>query len=85
MAEAPRRDDRDPSPGGTPMESTSSLNHDSFRTALDLFQTGVDVMRENLRRRHPEADDDEIERPLGKWLQDRPGAGCGDCPVIQWM
>jgi Rv0078B-related antitoxin len=43
-------------------------------------QTGVDLMRQNLRRRHPEALDDEIERLLGEWLQERPGAEFGDCP-----
>jgi hypothetical protein len=48
--------------------------------ALDLFQAGVDVMRQNLRRRHPEAQDEEIERLLGDWLQERPGAESGDCP-----
>ena len=53
---------------------------DSFRMALDLFQTGVDVMRQNLRRRHPEAGDEEIERMLGEWLQERPGAEFGDSP-----
>lgn len=62
------------------MGSTSSLTNDSFRMALDLFQAGVDVMRQNLRRRHPEAHDEEIERLLGDWLQERPGAEWGDCP-----
>lgn len=67
-------------PAVKPMGSTSSLNSDSFRMTLDLFQTGVDVMRQNLRRRHPEAHDEEIERLLGEWLQERPGAEFGDCP-----
>jgi hypothetical protein len=62
------------------MGFTSSLSNDSFRMALDLFQAGVDVMRQNLRRRHPEAQDEEIERLLGDWLQERPGAESGDCP-----
>jgi hypothetical protein len=26
-----------------------------FRTTLDLFESGVDLMRQNLRRRHPNA------------------------------
>ncbi|MEO8257055.1 MAG: hypothetical protein ABI868_06880 [Acidobacteriota bacterium] len=60
--------------------STSNLNNDSFRMTLDLFQTGVDVMRHNLRRRHPEARDEEVERLLGEWLLERPGAEFGDCP-----
>jgi len=37
-------------------------------------------MRENLRRRHPDASSDQIERLLGEWLQERPGAEGGDCP-----
>ena len=61
------------------MGSISSLNKDWFRMTLDLFQTGVEVMRQNLRRRHPEAQDDEIERLLGEWLHERPGAESGDC------
>jgi hypothetical protein len=64
-----------------PMRSTSSaLNNDSFRMTLDLFQTGIDVMRQNLRRGHTEASDEQIERLLGEWLQERPGAEFGDCP-----
>src|SRR4051794_33786628 len=67
--------------GNKPGTSTSSsLNNDSFRMTLDLFQTGLDVMRQNLRRRHPEAQDEQIERLLGEWLQERPGAEFGDCP-----
>ena len=63
-----------------PTGSTSSVNNDSFRMTLDLFQTGVDVMRHSLRRRHPDALDQEIERRLGEWLRERPGAEFGDCP-----
>ena len=61
------------------MGSPSPATIDLFRMTLDLFQTGVDVMRQNLRRRHPEADDEEIERLLGEWLQERPGSERGDC------
>jgi len=53
---------------------------DAFRTTLDLFDTGLDLMRQNLRRSHPEAGDEEIERLLHEWLLDRPGAESGDCP-----
>jgi hypothetical protein len=52
---------------------------DAFRLTLDLFQAGLDVMRQNLRRSHPDADDDRIERLLRAWLLDRPGAESGDC------
>lgn len=50
----------------------------AFRTTLDLFETGLDLMRGNLRRRHPEAGDEEIEQLLREWLRDRPGAEAGD-------
>jgi hypothetical protein len=61
------------------MESSVAVV-EAFRTTLDLFQTGVDLMRQNLRRRHPEASNEDIERRLGEWLQERPGAESGDCP-----
>jgi hypothetical protein len=51
---------------------------DAFRTTLDLFDTGLNLMRQNLRRDHPEADDDEIDRRLRQWLHERPGAASGD-------
>jgi hypothetical protein len=46
--------------------------------ALDLHDTGVDLMRQNLRRRHPGASGQEIERLLLAWLHERPGAEHGD-------
>jgi hypothetical protein len=60
------------------MASALSIS-DAFRATLDLFQTGVDLMRQNLRRRHPDADEHEIERRLQAWLLERPGAESGDC------
>ena len=62
------------------MPSATSSIAIAFRTTLDLFDTGLDLMRQNLRRRHPEAGDDEIERLLHAWILDRPGAESGDCP-----
>lgn len=52
---------------------------EAFQTTLDLFETGVDIMRQNLRRADPAAPDDEIDRRLGRWLRTRPGAENGDC------
>lgn len=49
-----------------------------LRLSLDLFETGVALMRQNLRRRAPDASEAEIERRLGAWLQERPGAERGD-------
>jgi lauroyl/myristoyl acyltransferase len=57
----------------------SSLASRRFRTALDLFEAGVEMMRQNLRRRYPEASEAEIKSLLGQWLRERPGAEYGDC------
>jgi Rv0078B-related antitoxin len=61
------------------MPSVSSPIAAAFCTTLDLFQTGVDLMRQNLRRRHPDATEHDIEQLLRQWLLERPGAEAGDC------
>jgi len=50
----------------------------ALSVTFDLFETGVAVMRQNLRREHPNAGDAEIARLLSAWLQHRPGAESGD-------
>jgi hypothetical protein len=50
-----------------------------LRLALDMFGLGEDLMRQKLRREHPEATTEEVERMLLGWLQTRPGADHGDC------
>jgi hypothetical protein len=49
-----------------------------LRLALDLFATGEAMMRQNLKRRFPQADEAEIEARLSAWLSERPGAEAGD-------
>ena len=61
------------------MPSAASAGR-TFRLTLDLFDSGVQLMRQNLRRRNPQADAQEIDRQRRAWLQDRPGAQYGDCP-----
>jgi hypothetical protein len=61
------------------MASPVSPVADALRATLELFETGVALMRQNLRRTHPNADDEEIEGLLGAWLHERPGATFGDC------
>jgi Rv0078B-related antitoxin len=39
---------------------------------FDLYETSEAIMRQNLRRRNPDADEAEIERLLRAWLLDRP-------------
>jgi hypothetical protein len=38
-----------------------------MRVTLDLYQFAEDIMRQNLRRRHPGASEVEIERRLLSW------------------
>ena len=59
-----------PEPPSTPAQR--------LRMALSLFDDGVAIMRGNLRRRHPDADEEELRRRLREWLYDRPGAEQGD-------
>ena len=49
-----------------------------LRLALDLFDSGVAMMRETLRRRFPNAPDQTIAEALAAWLRERPGAEHGD-------
>lgn len=51
-----------------------------LRSALELADTGVSLMRQNLRRAHPDASADEVEDMLRDWINRRPGAELGDCP-----
>lgn len=51
-----------------------------FRIALDLYEVGVRMHRQSLRRRHSDLTSEEIERELVRWLQHRPGAEHGDYP-----
>ena len=49
-----------------------------LRLALDLFDSGVAMMRETLRRRFPDASGQAIAEALAGWLRERPGAEHGD-------
>lgn len=46
--------------------------------SLEMFDLGVEIMRQNLRRRHPDEDDAAIAKRLAAWLSERPGAEFGD-------
>ncbi|OGA00959.1 MAG: hypothetical protein A3I00_07935 [Betaproteobacteria bacterium RIFCSPLOWO2_02_FULL_64_12] len=49
-----------------------------LRLALDMFSTGERLMRERLRRAHPELPAQDLELRLREWLRTRPGAEFGD-------
>jgi hypothetical protein len=61
------------------MASTNHSVAEALRATLDLFETGLALMRQNLRRTDPEATEHEIDRRLRQWLHHRPGAEHGDC------
>lgn len=46
--------------------------------AVELWDLSEQIMRQNLRRRNPEASEEEIEALFRAWLHERPGAEHGD-------
>lgn len=62
------------------MAAKSSMSPDErLRVALELFESGVAMMREKLRREFPSETEVQIEARLRRWLRHRPGAEHGDC------
>jgi Rv0078B-related antitoxin len=57
-----------------------------LRLALDLFEAGEELMRQQLRRKHPALTTAEIEARLLTWLLERPGAEFGDTTgrLVPW-
>lgn len=62
--------------------ATAADAHDQaaarLRAAIEMFETGVQMMRQNLRRNHPTLSDAEIDELVTAWLRERPGAEFGD-------
>jgi hypothetical protein len=52
----------------------------ALQSTLVLFETGLELMRQNLAREDPTATAQEIETRLVRWLHHRPGAELGDAP-----
>jgi hypothetical protein len=50
--------------------------------AIAMQREGLALMRENIRRAHPDASEREIDRLFEVWLLDRPADGPGE--PIQW-
>lgn len=49
-----------------------------MQIAFDLAETAEEMNRMTLKRQHPDASDEEIERMIVAWYQHRPGAEHGD-------
>ena len=52
---------------GLPMPSLTP--RDRLLLALEMYDEGVELQLNNLRRRHPELDDTELDRTLDRWLR----------------
>ena len=65
---------------------SSARAAERLRLALEMFGVGEAMMRQKLRREHPNETDAEIEARLIAWLQERPGAEAGDAvgPPVAW-
>ena len=59
---------------------------DRFRAALDLYDVGLKLKYQNLRRSQPHASEAEIQEQLHRWLLHPPGAEFGDAPgrPVSW-
>lgn len=57
---------------------TVETEAERLEAALEMWEDGVSIMRENLRRQSPGATEEEIEVALDAWLTTRPGAETGD-------
>ena len=66
--------------------SSSREAVERLRLALDLFEAGEALMRQNLRRKYAGEDESRIEARLVAWLHERPGAEQGDAvgPSVPW-
>ena len=62
--------------------AAASPEAERLRTALALFDAGVTMMRQNLHRADPEADEATVSARLQAWLTTLPGAEHGDADGI---
>ena len=60
---------------GKPKESPA----ERLRVAFELHDLAVAMLRQGYRRRHPEADEVDVEAAVLAWHARRPGAEHGDC------
>lgn len=50
------------------LPTTPKTPREKMLEALAMYEEGVALQRLNLRRRHPDLSDEEIERKLESWL-----------------
>ena len=49
-----------------------------MRMTMDLYEAAEQIMRQNIRRRHPGLSEAKVEERFVEWLHRRPGAEHGD-------
>jgi hypothetical protein len=57
--------------GSMAAEPVNSLGY-PLRAAFDMHEEGMALLRQRLRREHPDASSDDIESLVAAWLADRP-------------
>ncbi len=60
------------------MEGPASAVAERMRVALEMYEIGLNLMRQNLRRQFPQATPTEIEHHLLEWRLRRTDAPHGD-------
>lgn len=60
------------------MDEQTRLARQRLFLAFDLFDAGVDMMRQNLKRRFPDLEPAAIQAQVDAWLLKREGAPYGD-------
>jgi len=53
-------------------KNDQSVLRERLLEAIDLMEFGIELMRQNLRRRHPEASEEEINIRLESWQFEEP-------------
>jgi hypothetical protein len=57
---------------------TTTDAQERLKEVFELCEAAEILVRESLRRRFPNANENEIERRVGEWRHERPGAPHGD-------
>ena len=55
---------------------------EKFRQTEDLYESGIAMMRQNLRRRYPHESEESIEQKLTEWICRPASSPNGDAPGV---
>lgn len=65
---------------------STTVVQERFETAMDLVDLAEGMLREKLRRTHPDLSEAEVEARIDRWFMQRPGAenGDGEGNAVPW-